>query len=246
MEMAELVDENPTPKSKTTTLCILGQKGTGKTYAMAIIGDYLKCKTIYLDTIGAFTKDVLVRDAVYLRVTTLDRQKLITAIETVFKRKDSEGRPVKRIVLDMGNLIPREKVYCVDIISTWVMAYGNVAVFLDEVAFICPQSSRIYSDEFHRLVMAGRNFGNVPVVFSTQRSQTAHKDILALADKYIFFRLIHNLDRGKVKDLVGLTPMEWEDFESKIMTLQTKEAYLFYTEDGNRILKPIVMPDYEP
>jgi hypothetical protein len=93
--------------------------------------------------------------------------------------------------------------------------------------------------------MAGRNENVVPVVFSTQRSQTAHKDVLALADKYLFFRLIHNLDRQKVRDLVGLKPDEWEELESQLMTLEKKEAFLFYTEGGNRVLKRVVMPDYK-
>ena len=237
MKMDEIIDVNPTPQSEKTTICILGQKGVGKTYAMAILGDQLQCRTLYLDLIGAFTETQLVRNAIYLRINSTDREKTIQALETGFKKS-------KRIVLDMRNLVPREKVYMVDIVSQWVMHYGNVAVFLDEVAFVCPQSSRMYSDEFHRLVMAGRNFNCVPVCFSTQRSQTAHKDILALADRYLIFRLIHNLDRNKVKDLIGLKEKEWEVMENEIMTLQRKEAYLFYVAKGERVLKKVIMPEW--
>lgn len=244
MELNEIVDENPNPQSRTTTLAILGQKGTGKTRALAIIGNHLKCRVLYIDTIGALVKDRLIPDAVYLRVSTLDRDKLIRALEGAFKSRTKDNKPVMRVVLDLGNLIPKEKVYCVDIVSSWVMMVGDMAVLLDEVAFICPQDSRVYSDEFHRLVLAGRNNNVVPVIFTTQRSQTAHKNVLALADKYIIFRLIHNLDRNKVKDLIGLKPDEWEQLEPQLMSLQTKEAFLFYTEGGNRILKRIVMPDY--
>jgi hypothetical protein len=247
MDMSELLDRNPTPQSETTTVCVVGQKGTGKTYCMAILGEHLECRALYFDTVGAFTKKQLVRDAIYLKVSTLDKQKILTAIAECYKRKDKEtGQQCKRVVLDMGGLIPREKVYLVDMVCPWIMSVGNMAVFCDEMSLICPQSSRVYSEEFLRLVIAGRNENIVPVVFATQRTQAADKNVLALADKYFIFRLIHNLDRNKVKDLIGLDAQEWLELESKIMTLQTQEAYLFYTQDGQRVLKRMEMPDYEP
>uniref|UniRef100_A0A6M3IE75 Putative ATPase domain containing protein n=1 Tax=viral metagenome TaxID=1070528 RepID=A0A6M3IE75_9ZZZZ len=239
MEINELLDKNPTPQSKTTTFCILGQKGTGKTYAMAILAKHLEYPVLFVDTIGAATeKQLLGQQAFYINVNTIDAQKLLNALNAGFSKSSM-------VVVNLYSLIPREKVYIVDVLSAWAMGRGKVSVFVDEVAFICPQnrSSKLYSDEFHRLVMAGRNYGNVPVVFSTQRPQTANKDVLALADKYLFFRLIHNLDRGKVKDLIGQNKEEWEQTEQHIMTLQTREAFLFYVDKGQRVIKKVLMPE---
>lgn len=236
MLISEILDKKPSPSSRTTTLALLGQKGVGKTRAMAILGEYLDCQAVYFDTIGAFTDNELVTNAMYITVDDIHPKKLIETLDIALQKN-------KRAVLDMRYLIAHEKVLATDHLSRYIMSRGNIAVLYDELSFVCPQNQRVYSHEFHRLVMAGRNNNVVPIIFSTQRAQTLHKDVLALADKYIFFRLLHNLDRNTVKQIVGLKKDEWAIMEEEIMKLNRQEAFLFYI-DRERIMKKLKFPNY--
>jgi DNA helicase HerA-like ATPase len=228
LEMRKIMEEN-------TTIAILGQKGCGKTVAAAMLANELKEKDVILiDTVGAWAKDKLVHNAVYVQAGLTTYKQMAATLDKCFKER-------RRVVVNIANMIQAEKVYVVDLLSQYCLKRGNIAVIADEAAFFCPQGKENYSYEFDRLVMAGRNYGVRPVVFITQRPQRLNKDILALADYYIVFRLLHNLDRGKVQDLIGMKKEEWLQFESKIMSLKVKECYLF--NDDLEFVKAI-MPEY--
>ena len=54
--------------SEATTICIIGQKGSGKTYASALIANELIMagkKVFVFDTVGVYSEKKLIVDAAY-------------------------------------------------------------------------------------------------------------------------------------------------------------------------------------
>lgn len=228
LNVQQLLDE-------ATTITIMGQKKSGKTYCGMYIGNEIKDKPVfYFDTVKAITESGVCNTKNIIKITrqSLNRPKLI--YDTLDKCYASGGA-----IIQLNKLVPRDLVDFSDMFCCWAMEKGNMALFVDEVADYCPQSVRYYSEELERLWRDGRNYGIKPVGLITQRSQAANKNLLALADVYIVFRMFHNLDRGKVKDLIGVKPDHWEKFERDIMSLEQRHAFLFETSlDLRRVIIP--------
>jgi len=218
-----------------TTICVLGQKRAGKTRGMAAMGNSIKDKkAVFVDTLGAWSKVKLIREATYLEgAGGVDLARLLKAIDKEFDKSD-------RIVINCRGMLAQEYVRFADVFSIWAMNKGNMAMFVDEIQAYCPQDRAYYSWEMERMCMWGRNEGIEPFVMSSQRPQKANKDVLALSDLYILMRIFHNLDRNKVKDLIGMKPAEWELFEKKLMSLHKKNAFVLDTDLN---IKQVVFPN---
>ncbi len=212
----------------------MGQKGTGKTFAAAILGHCINKKVFYIDTVGVWSKLKLIPGAAYVKMGKVGENKLWKTFNTCYSK-------YKAVVLDLSYYIQSELVDFMNSFCRWALTIGNMAVIVDEVGDYCPQYREVYSVELERLVRIGRNYGVEPIIMITQRPQKVNKEILALSDFYIIFRVMHNLDREKIKDLLGYKAEQWDVLEKEIMKLPSRTAYTFDKDlNLNKLEFPII------
>ena len=189
---------------KEPTISFLGNKGRGKTVGAAILLNNIDDDVLVIDTVGAFTKDRLIKNAIYIEVDVRKfTKKMFLPIFKRFKEKS-------RIVLNIQRLTSKEMIDFSECIFSLVLDVGDVALVVDEVGEIVSQQKEKYSPEYERLVRIGRNYGIRPVIQITQRPQKVDKNVLALSDYYMTMGLSHNLDLNAVRDLIGQDKHEFE------------------------------------
>ena len=197
---------------ESTTISIFGRKGLGKTVGSSILINNLEKETLVFDITGAYTKDTLVKDALYLTIDTRVDNSVLKLILEQFKEH-------QKIVLDMSRLTRRELVEFTELMFKLINSVGDVAVVIDEVGEVASQQREYYSPELERCVRIGRNYGIKPFIMITQRTQKVDKNILALSDYYIVFGLTHNLDLKAVQELTGLDNEQFEPLKKSIKNM---------------------------
>jgi hypothetical protein len=192
------------------TISFLGNKGRGKTVGSAILVNNMESEVLIIDTVGAFSKDRLIKDAIYIEVDVRKfDKKMFFPIFKKFKDK-------KRIVLNVQRLTSKELIEFSEIIFGLVLDVGDIGLVVDEVGEIVSQQKEKYSPEYERLVRIGRNYNIRPVIQITQRPQKVDKNVLALTDFYCVMGLSHNLDLNAVQDLIGYSKEEFQTLRGEI------------------------------
>ena len=98
----------------------------------------------------------------------------------------------------------------------------NCAVYIDEIAECTPQQ-RKKSEETIKMIRIGRNYGILPVVFSTQRPQQVANNVLALADMYVIMRIVYPADRKIVAEVIGIG----QDHTNCLAKMKTRECIVW-------------------
>jgi hypothetical protein len=155
------------------TGCILGAKGSGKSVFLAYLLSTAKKRTVLFDMLGVFNpkskhKTAVIPNSYYC----LSPDDFIACIDKFPKNA--------KVVIDFSGLYSDELIYKIDEVSKILLSEGEWGVFSDEVADFMPLHSG--SREFHQLVKNGRNYGIKPVIFATQRPQSANKNIFDLCE----------------------------------------------------------------
>lgn len=214
------------------TSAILAAKGSGKSVMLAsMLND--SPKGILIDTIGVFNprskyKTAIVPNSYYF---------MTPADFISFCKKES--KIPKKSVINFGDLVGDELITQADELFKYI--YQNVydmPVFLDEMADISPQMGK-GSVEFHRFVKNGRNHGNKPVIFATQRPQSVSKMIFDLCDNFYLSRQRAPRTIEYVLDV--LDEKNNDEMKAKIKQLQPRH---FLKYDGVK-LKEITVPMYK-
>ena len=175
---------------KTSTVGILGQKGTGKSYLTRQIAESLPKDGIVFDTIGILKPkgyqiyEVDIKDAA--------KQAILFSNITM--------RTHHNIGIDLSRLTKDEIVTFTNYYLTYTKM-KNKYIIIDEMADYAPQIGES-SKELERLVRHGRNFGNT-FIFNTQRPAYLTKNVLNLIDVVVFFRLVWKRDIDVVKDILN-------------------------------------------
>jgi DNA helicase HerA-like ATPase len=208
----------------------MGQKGTGKTFSSVILSACIRKKVFYIDTVGVVSRLRLLKNAAYVKMAKVSKEELIKVFKQCYKKYNYT-------ILDLSYFVQDELVNFMDTFCEWALKTGNMAVVIDEIGDYVPQYREVYSIELERLIRIGRNYNIQPVIMITQRPQKTNKEVLALADYYIIFRVMHNLDREKIKDLIGLKSDEWEKLEREIMKLPARTAYTFDKELNLKLIE---------
>jgi len=203
-----------------TTITFLGMKGVGKTIGSSILANNINKHTIVVDIAGAYTINRLIDEAKYYLVDEYDKRLIVKALKEGFDEKN-------RIVFDVSKMTKSRIVDFVDLLSEILKIGGDVAVVIDEVGEVIPQSSGKYSEQFESLVRVGRNYGVKPIIMISQRPQKVDKNALALSDYYIIMRLTHNLDLNAVKELFGLSSVEFQPLAQEIKKLNVGECIIY-------------------
>lgn len=175
---------------KTKTVGILGQKGTGKTYLTRQIAESIPKDVIVFDTIGALRPKKCKTYEVDLK--DIDKQAVLFSQITL--------RTHHNIGIDLSRLTKDEIVKFTNAYLS-ITPMKNKYILIDEMADYTPQIGE-KSKELERLVRHGRNTGNT-FIFNTQRPAYLTKNVVALVDVAIFFRLVWKNDIDVVKDLLN-------------------------------------------
>ena len=197
------------------TVSIIAAKGQGKSVFLASELDKLK-KGLLIDTIGVFDPRSRFKTAVIPSSSYFESP-------TAYIQTDKKP---KKSVIDFSGFIGSELIEEMDVLSAYIYQnIPNMPVLIDEVADIMPLHGG--SKDLHRLIKNGRNHGNKPFVFATQRPQNTNKNIFDLCD--VFFVSMQRAPRTVeyIADLVDLRGDK--DFVKKIKSLKQRE---FLRYDG--------------
>lgn len=175
---------------KTKTVGILGQKGTGKTYLTRQIAESIPKDCIVFDTIGALhPKGVKIYE---VDLKDIDKQAILFS-QITLKTHHNIGVDLSRLTKD--EIVKFTNMYLS------ITKMKDKYIFIDEMADYTPQIGES-SKELERLVRHGRNVGNT-FIFNTQRPAYLTKNVVALIDVAVFFRLVWKNDIVVVKDLLN-------------------------------------------
>lgn len=200
---------------KIITASIIAAKGQGKSVFLASELHKMK-KGILIDTIGVFDPRSQFKTAVVPNSSYF---------ETPAVYIKTKNKP-KKSVIDFSQFIGNEIIEEMDILAAYIYQnVPNMPVLIDEVADIMPLMGG--SKELHRLIKNGRNHGNKPFVFATQRPQNMNKNIFDLCD--VFFISMQRAPRT-VEYIANLVDLRGDkEFIKKIKALEKRE---FLRYDG--------------
>ena len=175
---------------KTSTIGILGQKGTGKSYLTRQIAESLPKDGIVFDTIGILKpKGYQIYE---VDIQQPEKQAVMFSQITLNTHHN--------IGIDLSRLTKDEIVEFTNLYLS-ITEMKNKYIIIDEMADYAPQIGGS-SKELERLVRHGRNFGNT-FIFNTQRPAYLTKNVLNLIDVVVFFRLVWKRDIDVVKDILN-------------------------------------------
>jgi ABC-type dipeptide/oligopeptide/nickel transport system ATPase component len=175
---------------KTSTVGLLGQKGTGKTYLTRQIAEAIPKDVVLFDTIGVVKpKGTRVYE---VDIKDPDKQAVLFSMIT--------QKTHRNIGVDLSRLLKDEIVYFTETYLK-ITPMKNKYIIIDEMADYTPQIGE-RTKELERLVRHGRNFGNT-FIFNTQRPAYITKNVLNLIDVVVFFRLVWSRDIEVVKDVLN-------------------------------------------
>ncbi|GAH24978.1 unnamed protein product [marine sediment metagenome] len=175
---------------KTSTVGILGQKGTGKSYLTRQIAESIPKDAIVFDTIGILKPKGCQMYEVDIKQP--EKQAILFSQITL--------RTHHNIGVDLSRLTKDEIVKFTNLYLS-LTPMKNKYVIIDEMADYAPQIGES-SKELERLVRHGRNFG-CTFIFNTQRPAYLTKNVLNLIDVVVFFRLVWERDIVVVKDILN-------------------------------------------
>lgn len=213
------------------TIAYMGQKGSGKTFLMMATLEAIKDKNvIFLDTLGVVDKTKH-KNVIFIDNITPNTQNYKEIIK-VFDKLNWNTNKVK-VVLDLKAFDIPELVIMIDMISLYLLDRKIATAFMvDEISDYARQGKRKpYCKAFERLVRVGRNYGVTPVIMATQRPQLTEKDILALSDCFVIFRLMYSLDREVVRDLIGQSKNEFTPTD-KYLKSAKERSVIIITQDN--------------
>ena len=217
MELTLNITDNNDNLANYTTIGFFGQKGSGKTVALKMAAEQFRQQQypcIIFDALGNFK---------------VKGYKQITNIRTDNANKLGQVMNEKWLILDLSKLTTKDLVMVADGICRFMLNNKrSSAVIIDEIGDYLPQSRATYAAEMERLIRVGRNYGQLPVLFASQRPQKVDKNVVGLADYYIFLRLQHYLDRDVAKRTMAVNNKEaWESMEADLMNFKTRECYTY-------------------
>lgn len=210
------------------TITVMGLKNSGKTYSTAIMAQLIDKQVFIFDTLGAMTRKGLISSATYIKISEASKQKYVLLFERMYKEYRKGNKERKNIIFDLSYFDEDQLVEFADVFYLWAIKRGDFALVVDEIVDYCPEGAGKYSQGLRRLWRAGRNYSIWPVILTTQRPQEASKKLLAQAQIYFIMKLVHQLDREKVKQLVSIKfASEWEDAQKAIIELPQKHVFVF-------------------
>lgn len=203
------------------TMSIIGGKGTGKTQTLKMLAasiDDEKTNVLVIDPLN------IIHIKGFKRI--LVPKKSIGSGAALGKAFNKFKRGY-RLILSFIDLLQEEEVTFIDgFLSEWKPTHTMLLV--DEVHELAPETgtSGTPSEEYERFVRHCRNKDN-GVIQDTQRPAQTRKNVLALSDHFILYRVTYTHDVKAVKELLGdaLRPEQLNDVVKSIQTMPFLNGY---------------------
>lgn len=213
IDLQDIHVENATQR----TIANLGGKGSGKTTLLKM---FLKDRgtTLVIDPLGVIKDKSIDAFRIVIR-STFDEKKLseISQVTTALLKKKHN------VVWSFNEMVQSESTYLIDILLPAV-GYKDGFIFIDEIHEFCPVHGG--SIEVERFIRHCRN-RNIGVFITSQRPASVDKNVLALTDYLILFRMTWTHDVKAVRDLLKdiISKEELNEVMNRLPTLGFMEGY---------------------
>ena len=207
------------------TIVLVGGKGSGKSTAirqLIRIAQKQRLPVIAFDPTGA----LISKDFTVIRVGHKYDADQITVLKRVMK---SLWLRKQALVLDVSDLTREENSAFANEVFPAIFQYKDGLVMIDEIPEFVPQFGAYKSEELIRFNRKCRN-KNIGTVLATQRPASVSKEVLALGDLYMVFRVMHPPDRETVSKLFAL------HYEEKAEINQAVKEMSHYTAGTCRVI----------
>jgi len=196
------------------TIAVLGQKGTGKTTFLSNLALKISKKHIPLfiiDPVGTIEE--------YTNFKAIQ----VNFINDLLLEKLDECYILKEPLI---LILEYENYKLIDLITNYIYRnFSKSFVIIDEISEFLPQFRGFYSIYTEKLIKLGRN-KKIGVAFASQRPQTVSKNVLALGDFYILFRMVSDLDVKTIRDILRYH-LKVDELRQVIATLHSLKAREF-------------------
>lgn len=179
--------------STQRTISIIGGKGSGKTTFLKM---FLKQESpvVAYDPLAVIKSKNLDAFRILLKVKDIDEKR----IDLLMKVVNNTLKKGKNVILSFDNMVQEEEIAIANL-TLPKLALKDGFVLFDEIHEFVPLHSQ--SIEVERYIRHCRN-KNVGVVMTSQRPASVHKNVLALTDYLILFRLTWSHDLNAVRELL--------------------------------------------
>lgn len=175
------------------TISVIGGKGTGKTtLLMMLLKD--NSPTIVYDPLSVINADAVNATRVNLKTKDIDPER----IGALMKVTNATLKKGGNMVLSFNDMIQQEEIDIANL-TLPMLQHRDGYIFFDEIHEFVPLHSQ--SLEVERYIRHCRN-RNIGVVMTTQRPASVHKNVLALTDYLVLFRVTWAHDIQAVRDLL--------------------------------------------
>jgi DNA helicase HerA-like ATPase len=186
----EIIVDNATQR----TISVLGGKGSGKTTLIKMLLNQYSPVCCF-DPLSVIDSKTIDAKRIILRTKDIDANRIsimMRVINKTLKKGDN-------VIFSFDNMIQQEEIELANLILP-KLSLRHGFVFFDEVHEYVPIHSQ--SLETERYVRHCRN-NDVGILMTSQRPASVHKNVLALTDYLILFRMTWTHDIKAVKDLLS-------------------------------------------
>jgi DNA helicase HerA-like ATPase len=214
ISLQQIQIENSTQR----TISILGGKGTGKTTMLKML--LSECSpVVVLDPLNVISVEM--PDTYRIKVKTGYDEEHINKLAKVINIFLKKG---KNVIVSCVNMIQEEEILLADMLLP-KLNFRDGYLFVDEVHEFVPLHSG--SLELERFIRHCRN-KNIGVVITSQRPASVKKNVLALTDYLLIFRLTWTHDLEAIRLLIRdqCDKDETRRILADIQTLDFMEGYV--------------------
>lgn len=186
---SQIVVSNATQR----TITVIGGKGTGKTTLLMMMLKELSPVLVY-DPLNVVDAKTCGATKIKLKVRDIDPER----VQALMKVTNELLRKGQNVVLSFDSMVQEEEIALANM-TLPLLNLKNGYIFFDEIHEFVPLHSQ--SLEVERYIRHCRN-KDVGVFMTSQRPASVHKNVLALTDYLILFRVTWAHDLKAVRDLL--------------------------------------------